>query len=117
MTLVENVEVWLEKLEKGMFTALEQSLSRYIASGSKEIKLTDFCSQILCLMQEIRFSADLQEAVTSKTIKQMSVKLKQDLQNLTKILPTVSKLESIKLKALILDLIHHLNVVDYMIKD
>ncbi len=68
-------------------------------------------------MQEIRFSADMQEAVTTKTIKQMSVKLKQDLQNLTKILPTVSKLEAIKLKALILDLIHHLNIVEHMTKD
>lgn len=62
-------------------------------------------------MQEIRFSAELQESVNTKTIKQLSVKLKQDLQNLTKILPTVAKLEAIKLKALILDLIHHLNVV------
>jgi len=43
-------------------------------------------------MQEIRFSAELYEAVSTKTIKQLSVKLKQDLQNLTKILPTVSKL-------------------------
>ena len=92
VTLVDNVEVWLDKLERSMFTTLEQSLGKYITSGTKEIKLTDYCSQILCLMQEIRFSADIQEAVTAKTIKQMSVKLKQDLQNLTKILPTVSKL-------------------------
>lgn len=104
-------------MERSMFKTLEQSLEKYIASGTKEIKLTEYCSQILCLMQEIRFSNDIQEAVSSKTIKQMGVKLKQDLQNLTKILPTVSKLEAIKLKALILDLIHHLNVVEHMTKD
>jgi hypothetical protein len=75
-----------------MFSTLEQSLAKYIGLGTKEIKLADYCSQILGLMQEIRFSAELHEAVSSKTIKQLSVKLKQDLQNLTKILPTVSKL-------------------------
>jgi hypothetical protein len=51
VTLVDNVEVWLDKLERSMFTTLEQSLGKYIASGTKEIKLTDYCSQILCLMQ------------------------------------------------------------------
>ena len=43
-----------------MFRTLEESLNKYVAMPGKEIKLTDYCSQVLCLMQEIRFSDELE---------------------------------------------------------
>jgi len=36
---------------------------------------------------------------------------------LTKLLPTVGKLEVAKLKAIILDMIHHLSIVSLLIKE
>lgn len=44
-------------------------------------------------------------------------KLRHDLLGLTKLLPTVGRLEALKLKAIILDLIHHLNVVSALLKE
>ena len=68
-------------------------------------------------MEEIRFSNDLSDAVKSKNLKGLKSQLRQELQNLTKILPTVARLESLKLKAIILDLIHHLNIVSLLLKE
>ena len=68
-------------------------------------------------MEEIRFSNDLSDAVKSKNLKGLESQLRQELQNLTKILPTVARLESLKLKAIILDLIHHLNIVSLLLKE
>ena len=57
--LTENVEDWLTNLEKSMFVTLENCMKDYIASGTKDIKINEYPSQILCLMEEIRFSNDL----------------------------------------------------------
>ena len=50
-------------------------------------------------------------------MKELDSKLRHDLLNLTKLLPTVGKLEVAKLKAIILDLIHHLNIVSLLLKE
>lgn len=42
-----------------MFSTLESLLRQYESSGSKDLKLNEYPSQILCLMEEIRFSNDL----------------------------------------------------------
>ena len=67
-------------------------------------------------MEEIRFSNELENAVKGKTLQALDSKLRHDLLNLTKLLPTVGKLEVAKLKAIILDLIHHLNIVSLLLK-
>lgn len=43
-------------------------------------------------MEEIRFSTQLEDAIKGKNLKGLESQLKQDLQNLTKILPTVARL-------------------------
>lgn len=55
--LTENVEDWLTNLEKSMFATLEALLRQYESSGTKDLKLNEYPSQILCLMEEIRFSS------------------------------------------------------------
>jgi dynein heavy chain 2 len=115
--LTESVETWFNTLEQRMFATLEQSLRDYINSGTREIKLAEYPSQILCLMEEIRFTAQLEEAIRAKNLKGIDSQLKVDLQNLTRILPTVARLEALKLKAIILDLIHHLNIVSVLLRE
>lgn len=68
-------------------------------------------------MEEIRFSTELEGAVKGKGLSGLEGKLRHDLLGLTKLLPTVGRLEALKLKAIILDLIHHLNVVSLLLKD
>lgn len=43
-------------------------------------------------MEEIRFSDQLDAAIRSKNLKSLEFQLRQELQNLTKILPTVARL-------------------------
>jgi hypothetical protein len=68
-------------------------------------------------MEEIRFSNELENAVKGKSLQNLDSKLRHDLLNLTKLLPTVGRLEVAKLKAIILDLIHHLNIVSLLMKE
>jgi hypothetical protein len=58
--ITESVETWFNTLEQRMFNTLEQCLRDYISSGTREIKLAEYPSQILCLMEEIRFAAQLE---------------------------------------------------------
>jgi dynein heavy chain 2 len=90
--LTENVEDWLTALEKSMFATLEASLKEYTASGTKDVKINDYPSQILCLMEEIRFSSELESAIRSKALPALDSKLRHDLLSLTKLLPTVGRL-------------------------
>lgn len=113
--LTENVEDWLTALEKSMFATLEGCLREYVAV--KDLKLNEYPSQILCLVEEIRFSAELDSAVRNKGLQALEGKLRHELLSLTKLLPTVGRLEALKLKAIILDLIHHLNIVGQLAKE
>lgn len=90
--LTENVEDWLTALEKSMFATLEAALREYNAAASKDIKINDYPSQILCLMEEIRFSNELESAIKAKTLPALDSKLRHDLLGLTKLLPTVGRL-------------------------
>lgn len=86
------MEDWLNILEKQMFVTLEQLLREYVSSPVKEIKLADYPSQILCLMEKIRFSEDLKTAIENKNLKGLESQLRQQLQSLTKTLPSVARL-------------------------
>jgi dynein heavy chain 2, cytosolic len=90
--LTDNVEDWLTALEKSMFATLEAALREYNAAPTKDIKINDYPSQILCLMEEIRFSNELESAVKAKTLPALDSKLRHDLLGLTKLLPTVGRL-------------------------
>jgi dynein heavy chain 2 len=67
-------------------------------------------------MEEIRFSEQLEKAVINKELPKLDTQLKLDLEKLTKILPTLSGLSSLKLKAIILDLIHHMSIVTSLVQ-
>ena len=90
--LTENVEDWLTALEKSMFSTLEGALREYNAAVTKDIKLNEYPSQILCLMEEIRFSNELESAIRGKSLPALDSKLRHDLLGLTKLLPTVGHL-------------------------
>uniref|UniRef100_F1KZ90 Cytoplasmic dynein 2 heavy chain 1 n=1 Tax=Ascaris suum TaxID=6253 RepID=F1KZ90_ASCSU len=74
-------------------------------------------SQVLCLAEQIRFCRDCENALDkTRDLKQFQSELKQQLAAYTS-----SRVEDfvldLKLKSLILDLIHHINIVDELIKE
>lgn len=77
VTVSEVVESWLIDLEKSMFSTMEGLLKQY--SNSKTLELQEYPSQILCLMEEIRFSAELEKAVANKELPKLDAQLKLQL--------------------------------------
>ena len=110
----EVVEAWLSELEKSMFLTLDTLLKQYISS-SKSLALNEYPSQILCLMEEIRFSEQLQKAIVNKELPKLEAQIRMDLEKLTGVLPSLSGLGTLKLKSIILDIIHRLSVVSELL--
>ncbi len=67
--------------------------------------------QILCLAEQIRFTRDCELAIGNNSLTGLRASLATQLETYTTAKPADNVL-SLKLKALILDIIHHIDVVD-----
>ena len=108
--IVPQVELWLAELSNEM----RATLKKLVADCLKEEQLDPgkYPSQILCLSEEIRFCRDVEELLNAGTSPETyKTQLLQQLEQFTstKVDDSVLKL---KLKSLILDLIHHIGVLD-----
>lgn len=73
-----------------------------------------FPSQILCLAEEIRFTKQCEQAIEAGKLQTFLGELHTQLESYTASQPGTHVLQ-LKLKALVLDLIHNIEVVEYLI--
>uniref|UniRef100_A0A914XX81 Cytoplasmic dynein 2 heavy chain 1 n=1 Tax=Panagrolaimus superbus TaxID=310955 RepID=A0A914XX81_9BILA len=108
--IVPQVEIWLAELSNEM----RSTLKKLVADCLKEEQLDPgkYPSQILCLSEEIRFCRDVEEIFNSNTnVDTYKQQLLQQLEQFTST-KVDDKVLKLKLKSLILDLIHHIGVLD-----
>jgi dynein heavy chain 2 len=116
-----DVEVWLSALTREMKSTLSHLLVQCMQSSEakgKKRNPNDYPSQILCLTEQILFTKRCEEAILSGTLNEYLVELEDQLGeytatdlkkfNLSKEDATILEL---KLKALILDNVHFIDVV------
>ncbi|KAF5921105.1 hypothetical protein HPG69_018505 [Diceros bicornis minor] len=119
--LSDNVETWLNDLALEMKQTLKQLLTECVTTGRSSQGAIDpslFPSQILCLAEQIKFTEDVENAIKDHSLHQIETQLVNKLEHYTNI-DTSSEdpgnIESgileLKLKALILDIIHNIDVV------
>lgn len=108
----ELVENWLSVLSRMM----QQTLQEQLGLCLKETQLDPqkYPSQILCLAEELRFTAKAVQAVQQNKLEQCRTDLAAQLDQFTKLVAGAVPLVQLKLKAMILDLIHHIEVVDQL---
>ncbi|CAL8361611.1 unnamed protein product [Merluccius merluccius] len=114
-----NVEVWLSELSAEMKETLKQLLLECIAAGQRgEVDPARYPSQILCLAEQIQFTEDVERALREQSLQRLELELSAKLDHYTTVdtssqdhSNTGSVVLQLKLKALILDIIHNISVV------
>uniref|UniRef100_A0A3P9QAB0 Cytoplasmic dynein 2 heavy chain 1 n=1 Tax=Poecilia reticulata TaxID=8081 RepID=A0A3P9QAB0_POERE len=113
------VEVWLSELSLEMKETLKHLLNECLSMERKgEVDPSRFPSQILCLAEQIQFTEDVERAIKEKSLHQLELELNSKLEHYTTVETssddhpnTESSILQLKLKALILDIIHNISVV------
>ncbi|XP_073414467.1 cytoplasmic dynein 2 heavy chain 1 isoform X2 [Dendrobates tinctorius] len=118
-----DVEVWLSNLAIQMKSTLQTLLVECVAAGKKSHGTIDplrFPSQILCLAEQIQFTEDVENAIRGCNLHEVEIELTAKLEHYTGIDDTSGEADGeileLKLKALILDVIHNIDVVKQLIQ-
>ncbi|XP_035398354.1 cytoplasmic dynein 2 heavy chain 1 [Cygnus atratus] len=119
--LSSDVEVWLNGLALEMKETLKKMLIDCVDAGKKSQRSIDpslFPSQILSLAEQIQFTEDVESAIKDHNLQQLELELMAKLEHYTSIdtsMEDSGNTESgnleLKLKALILDIIHNIDLV------
>ncbi|CAB3367864.1 Hypothetical predicted protein [Cloeon dipterum] len=119
--LQDNVELWLGHLCGEMKQTLQELLVKCSEEARKSDSgpnLSNYPSQILCLSEEIQFTQQCEAAITSNRLGNFRKSLKARLDGLTNF---VTKSDSeystvliLKIRALIMVLIHNIAIVDFL---
>ncbi|PKU41804.1 cytoplasmic dynein 2 heavy chain 1 [Limosa lapponica baueri] len=119
--LSNDVEVWLNGLALEMKETLKKMLVDCIDAGKKSQGSIDpslFPSQILSLAEQIQFTEDVETAIKDHNLQQLELELMAKLEHYTSVDTSIedtgsaeSGILELKLKALILDIIHNIDVV------
>jgi len=110
--ITENVEHWLHNLS----VAMEETLTQMLIDCVKECDYTRFPSQILCLAEMVSFTSRVEVAINNQTLPDLATELRTQLDHYTSTDASDDHLLQLKIQALVLDLIHNIEVVDQLIK-
>ncbi|KAF4787703.1 hypothetical protein TURU_168391 [Turdus rufiventris] len=119
--LSDDVEVWLNSLALEMKETLKKMLIDCVDAGKKSQGSIDpslFPCQILSLAEQILFTEDVESAIKNHNLQQLESELTAKLDRYTSVGSAIedtgsteSGILELKLKALILDIIHNIDVV------
>jgi dynein heavy chain 2 len=113
-----EVEDWLNDLDVEMKRTLKQSL----VSCVNELEVSKYASQILCACEQVHFTRKTEEAMQADQskggLRAHRASLQQQLKDLTGFsAANTDEVLGLKVRALIMDLIHSIEVVDLLIKE
>jgi dynein heavy chain 2 len=106
--ITEKVEDWLEQLACEMRSTLGILLGRCLSAKTFSWA---FPSQILCLSQQIKFTDEAEAAVEENSLDALQKQLHAQLKKFTSLDMSSQPLEQLKMKALVMDLVHNIDVV------
>ncbi|KAG7470921.1 hypothetical protein MATL_G00119020 [Megalops atlanticus] len=119
-----DVEVWLGDLSTEMKETLKHLLRECVTAGKRgDVDPSRYPSQILCLAEQIQFTEEVESAIRHQSLQQLEVELMAKLEHYTSVDTSAedvgaadSSVLQLKLKALILDIIHNIEVVKQLIE-
>lgn len=120
VTTTDQVEAWLGDLEKGMRQTLQARLTHTTqekgGGGLRgQLSIDDFeanPSQVLCLSEMIRFTSKAEAAIQSNGVAALRQEIQGNLAQYTQADYEGQSVMQLKVKALVLDTIHHLDILD-----
>ena len=111
----EKVEDWLELLAQEMRATLASLLAKCLKSKSFD---WGYPSQVLCLAQQIKFTDEAEAAIEEggSALKRLHDALISNLRGYTSQDLSCEPLLQLKMKSLVLDVVHHIDVTELLIK-
>ncbi|RHY58768.1 hypothetical protein DYB34_000770 [Aphanomyces astaci] len=113
VTITSAVEEWLEALTGEMRKTLKLLVVK--AAGTASPDYAEYPSQVLCLAEQIRFNVQCEAAIKNGTVPDLKAMLQDTLRELTSLDLSQEPLMHLKVKALVLDLVHHIDVCDQLV--
>ena len=110
VAVTDSVEEWLGALSVEMVGTLKGLLKRCLAEKDYDA----IPSQVLGLADAVHFTQEAEAAIRGGTLKQLHGKLSEQLREYTSLNVTGHKVLNLKIKALVLDVIHLIDVVDQL---
>ena len=107
----ERVEDWLEQLAVEMRTTLASLLTQCLQSKAFSWA---YPSQILCLAQSIEFTDNAETAIKEGTLDSLHSELKETLKGFTSHDLSSEPLMSLKMKSLVFDMVHYIDIVEQL---
>lgn len=115
VAISDEVEDWLGALETEMRITLDDLLKKTLRSQGLDI--VNFPSQVCCLSEMVSFSDNCAQAIKKGQLANYKQDLQKQLEGYTSFDNKGDSLLFSKVKALILDIIHNIDVVDQLIRD
>ena len=115
----DEVETWLNALAVEMHDTLAKLLVDCVKSGESDLR--KYPSQVLCLAEQICFTKLVDEAIAPGAgdpvgaLEHVKARLQEQLASYTAHDLSSEPLLQLKVKALVLDLIHHMDVIDQLL--
>ncbi|CAK5049316.1 unnamed protein product [Meloidogyne enterolobii] len=116
--IVPKVEIWLEALGEEMRNTLQKLVVDCLHERS--LDPSRYPSQVLCLSEQIRFCSDVEKCLSNvggNPTENLTAYRRQLIKQLEQLSgsSTDDPLGQLKLKALVLDLIHHISILDQLV--
>ncbi|KAF4324411.1 hypothetical protein G195_002224 [Phytophthora kernoviae 00238/432] len=113
VSVTSSVEEWLETFTDEMRHTIRALTAQCVGADAPDYHA--FPSQVLCLAEQIRFCSQAEAAIKSGGIQELKRSLQDTLRELTSLDLSTELLMSLKVKALVLDLVHHIDVCDQLL--
>ncbi|OQR98203.1 dynein heavy chain [Achlya hypogyna] len=110
VAITSAVEEWLEALTDEMRRTLQVLVAKAAAAAAPDY--AEYPSQVLCLAEQLRFNQQCEAAIKAGTVGDLKQALTDTLRELTALDLSNEPLMHLKVKALVLDLVHHIDVCD-----
>ncbi|RNE99549.1 cytoplasmic dynein 2 heavy chain 1 isoform X1 [Trypanosoma rangeli] len=112
----DDVEKWLCPLDAQMRETLRSRLINCVKveDVAAPIVMDVFPSQILQVAQQVQFTAVVEEAIESGTLAKLVKGFRSRLASLTEVFRGENQVLTLKVKSLILDVIHNIEIVDLL---
>ncbi|XP_074649972.1 cytoplasmic dynein 2 heavy chain 1-like [Tubulanus polymorphus] len=120
--IIPEVEIWLSRLSDEMKDTLKELLKECLhdkkAGSQGGLDPNKYPSQILCLAEQIEFTERCEEAIRLNRLQEFKIEMENQLESYTNVDLSGgdTRVLELKLKALILDTIHAMDIVTLLIE-
>lgn len=111
VAVTDRVEEWLDEFAREMKSTLRELLRKCVA-GPRD--LVEYPSQILCLSEQVLFTQRCEAALRDRTLPALAAQLRRTLHEYAAEDLTAEPLLQLKVKALMLDVLHMVDVVEFL---